>query len=294
MTEPVLSVVVLAWDNLDLTRRFVRSVRDHTDVAYELIIVDNGSAAEAVAFARDAADHAILNAENLGFAAGMNQGLAAARGEWVAFCNNDTVLPAAWASRLVETGTEAPDAAIVVPAITASRNPATVRSTPGDSVRTLAPFSPPPAAVLYLMRRADAVALGGWGEEYTVASGEDVDLCFRVWVNDRDVVFDERVLVDHVGHATAERLPDSEALWAANRRLFLDVWTGPTDPPRLAGCDPVRFARNRETARAVAGWMDQYFRARDARRPGPSRSARRSPIRRMAGKVARALGLRRS
>ena len=63
-----LSVVVLAWDNLDLTRAFVDSVRRNTDVGYELIIVDNGSQSEAAAYARDAADHAILNDENRGFA----------------------------------------------------------------------------------------------------------------------------------------------------------------------------------------------------------------------------------
>src|SRR3954454_10297029 len=101
--SPALSVVVLAWDNLELTRAFVDSVRRNTDVDYELIIVDNGSRPEAAEFARSAADRAILNAENRGFARGMNQGLAAARGELVAFCNNDIVVPPRWATRLVET-----------------------------------------------------------------------------------------------------------------------------------------------------------------------------------------------
>lgn len=287
MTGPTLSVVVLAWDNLELTRHFVESVRAHTDVEYELIIVDNGSAPTAAEYARAAADHAVLNDDNRGFAAGMNQGLAIARGEWVAFCNNDTVLPPAWASRLVATGTVSPAAAIVVPAITAARNLETVRAAPGSAVRALAPFSAPPAAVLYLMRTADVRALGGWGEEYAVASGEDVDLCFKAWVNDRDVVFDERVLVEHVGHATASRLPDAEALWAANRRRFLEIWTGPHDPPRLPDCPPDRFARNRETARAVAGWMDRYFTARDAGRAGRVGPVRRSPVRRLAGRIRR-------
>lgn len=289
MSEPVLSVVVLAWDNLPLTRRFVESVRAHTDVDYELVIVDNGSASEAAEYARHAADHAVLNDRNLGFAVGMNQGLAAARGEWIAFCNNDTVVPAGWASMLVGTGIDHPQAAVVVPAITAARSPDTVRSTPGTGVRVLPPFSAPPPAVLYLMRRAEVGALGGWGEEYAVASGEDVDLCFKVWVNDRDIVFDERVLVDHVGHATAERLPDSEALWARNRRRFLDAWIGPGDPPRLASCAPERFARNRETARAVAGWMDRYFSVRDRVREEGARPGARSVPRRLLGRIRRSL-----
>ena len=289
MTEPLLSVVVLAWDNLPLTRRFVESVRAHTDVDYELVIVDNGSAPEAAEFARNAADHAVLNDRNLGFAVGMNQGLAAARGEWIAFCNNDTVLPVGWAATLVATGSAHPQAAIVVPAITAARNADTVRSVPGAEVTVLPPFSAPPPAVLYLMRRSEILALGGWGEEFAVASGEDVDLCFKVWVNDRDIVFDERVLVDHVGHATAERLPDSEALWARNRQRFLDAWSGPGDPPRLASCAPDRFARNRETARAVAGWMERYFSARDRARARTAVPGARSSSRRLLGRIRRSL-----
>jgi GT2 family glycosyltransferase len=261
-----LSVVVLAWDNLELTRAFVDSVRRNTDVSYELIIVDNGSRSDAAAFARSAADHAILNTENLGFARGMNQGLEGSRGELVAFCNNDVEVPPEWATHLVETMRSRPNAGIVVPAITSATNPVTVRLQPGSAVVVLEPFSAPPAGVVYVMRRDTVHALGRWEEEYEIASGEDVDLCFKVWVNDLDIVFDERVLVDHVGHATASRLDDSQELWALNRRRFLEKWMGPTDPPRLASCDPDRFERNRATARAVAGWMEKYFTIRDRHR----------------------------
>jgi GT2 family glycosyltransferase len=271
--SPALSVVVLAWDNLDLTRAFVDSVRANTAVSYELIIVDNGSRPDAVAYAEHAADRVVLNAENLGFARGMNQGLAAARGELVAFCNNDTVVPPDWATHLVETKRAHPNAGIVVPAITTATNPINVRSEAGTAIEVLEPFSAPPAGVVYLMRVDTANALGRWEEEYEVASGEDVDLCFKVWVNDLDIVFDERVLVEHVGHATGSKLDDSQELWAANRRRFLAKWMGATDPPRLESCAPDRFERNRATARAVAGWMEKYFTIRDRQRAHGGRAA---------------------
>ena len=146
--EPELSVVVLAWDNLPYTQRFVESVRQHTDVPYELVVVDNGSQWEAAHYAEAAADQSVLNGANLGFSRGMNQGLKAARGRYVAFCNNDTILPEGWAEKLLETARAFPNAGIVVPALTAARNEATVRTEPGTEVEVLDPFSAPPAAVV--------------------------------------------------------------------------------------------------------------------------------------------------
>lgn len=283
-TEPELSIVVLAWDNLVYTQQFVESVRRNTTVPYELIIVDNGSAWEAANYARVASDTAVLNEQNLGFARGMNQGLAACRGAFVAFCNNDTVLPPNWAEHLLETAGRRPNAAIVVPAVTAARNDATVRSAPGVAIEIIPPFSAPPPAIIYVMPVALVEQLGAWEEEYEVASGEDVDLCFKVWVNDLDIVFDERVLVRHVGKGSASRLDDWQALWARNRRRFLEKWKGDTAVPRIASCPPDRFARNRQTAQAAAGWMERYFRMRDREDARNRRLfARNGPVR--AGSV---------
>jgi glycosyltransferase involved in cell wall biosynthesis/GT2 family glycosyltransferase len=262
-TAPELSVVVPAWDNLAYTQAFVESVRRHTDVPYELVVVDNGSAREAAHYARAAADRSVLNDSNLGFSRGMNQGLELSRAPFVAFCNNDTVLPEGWASKLLETARRFEGAAIVVPALTAARNAATVREEPGEDVEVMPPFSAPPAAVVYVARADVVRALGGWGEEYEIASGEDVDLCFKVWVNDLDIVYDQRVLVRHVGKGSASRLPNWRALWATNRRRFLDKWEGDTEVPRLDTCPPERFARNRATAQGVAQWMERYFTTRD-------------------------------
>jgi glycosyltransferase involved in cell wall biosynthesis/GT2 family glycosyltransferase len=261
--RPELSVVTLAWDNLPYTQDFVESVRQNTDVDYELIIVDNGSAWEAANYGAAAADTSVLNDTNLGFAVGMNQGLAVARAPYVAFCNNDTILPPGWASKLVQTARDHPRAGIVVPALTAANNADTVRTEPGTDVVVLPPFSAPPGAVLYLMPTDVVTGIERWGEEYEVASGEDVDLAFKVWVNDLDIVYDQRVLVDHVGKGSASRLKDWKGLWAKNRQHFLDKWTGDTEVPRLDSCDPERFARNRATAAAAAAWMAKYFKARD-------------------------------
>ena len=259
-----LSIVVLAWDMLDLTRQCIASIRAQTDAAYELIIVDNGSQTEAASFAAEAADVAVLNEENRGFAAGMNQGLAAARGEFVAFVNNDTVLPDSWSSLLLDAFDTDRSVGIVMPAATAAGNAYTVRQVPGERVITVPPFTEIPSAVVYVMRTSTARDLGGWPEEYPVASSEDLDLLFTVWSNGLDVIVDERVLIQHEAEATARsKLPNMGALWRSNRELFVRKWSGYGDDVcRLATTPPDVFAANREIARVAAVWMGRWFDAK--------------------------------
>lgn len=258
-------MVVLTWDGLEESRRCVISVRENTDVPYELVIVDNGSQLEAAGFARQAADRAILNPTNRGFAPGMNQGLAVATGEFIAFCNNDTQLPTGWASTLLENFESRPEAGIVIPAVTAAGNPRTVRAAPGTEVEVLLPFGEFPSGVIYVMRREVAQKIGGWNEQYPVASAEDLDLCFTVWANDLSVVFDQRVLVQHTSQATVSvKLNDHRELYRSNLRLFLDRWgSSAPDVPRLERCDPDRFAANLARAATAIQWIRRLLDTRD-------------------------------
>jgi GT2 family glycosyltransferase len=267
MTRPELSIVVLAWEQLDHTKRCVASLRAHTDVPYELIIVDNGSAAEAAAWAKEAADVAVLNATNLGFGRGMNTGLAAASGKAVAFVNNDTVMPDYWSSRLLET-LRSPNrsAGIVVPAVTNAGNRSTVRSEPSEAIGPTVPFRDLPSGVVYVMDTTLMRSLGGFNELYPIASAEDLDLLFTVWSNGLEVVLDERVLVDHVGSATADtQLEGKGRLWRENRKLFVDRWAdiADADVPRLAGVSDELRASRLEQARIAATWMRRAFAAED-------------------------------
>lgn len=256
--------MVLTWDQLHLTRRCIQSIRETTDEKYELIIVDNGSEPEARDYAQQAADIAVLNPSNVGFAAGCNQGLDKSSFPRVMFLNNDTTLPRGW-TRILHTLDARHDAGIVVPAVTAAGTSITVRDTPHDHIRVLAPFGPVPSAVCYLMRTSIIRALGGWNELYPVASGEDLDLAFTVWTNGLEVVVDESVLVDHEMHGTsAVKLDNRQALWKANRAIFLERWQdSDADIPRLDSCPLERFEWNRRTASSAAYWRQLYERHRD-------------------------------
>ena len=288
---PLLSVVVLAWEQVELTRRCVQAVRRHTASAYELIVVDNGSGPAARAYAREAGDVAVLHDVNRGFAAGMNAGLARASAPYVAFLNNDAVVPAAWDTPLLEVFSRCPRAGIVTPAVTVAGYAVGVRSATAPRTTALPPFRAVPSAVLYMLRTDVIRELGGWDERFHPAGAEDADLCFRIWVNHLDVVLDERVLVDHAGKGTATLLPDHRSAWAENRRKLLRKWIGSGPAAvRLASCPPGAFSARRRQARAVAASMSVYF-ATLGHLPEPVRRAALRGLRpaatAMAGGLAR-------
>jgi hypothetical protein len=128
------------------------------------------------------------------------------------------------------------------------------------------PFTAIPSGVVYLVKRTDAVALGGFSEDYPVASGEDIDLLFTFWTNDCEVVLDERVLVEHESAVTvAAKLGDRDELYRTNRLIFAEKWSK-ADPriiPQLGSCSPTTFAANLEKARIAGTWMGQWFRTLD-------------------------------
>ncbi len=266
VTRPRLSVVVPVWDRLSLVRACVTSVRDHTDVPYELVLVDNGSGDKCATFLAANADVLIRHEHNLGYAGGINSSLTSLQGDYVALVNSDTVLPPGWASTLL-THLDDGGVGAVLPALTAAAVPRTVRKTPGTKVEVLLPFEQPPSGAVIVLRRQQLVDMGGMCADYGLAGAEDLDLAFTLWTNNLDLVFDSRVLVQHVSKGTAAvKMPGWPQRWQDAGRLFLIRWSDPQNQVTFLGtCERDRFDRNRRTAAAAARWMRLYVTARSDR-----------------------------
>jgi GT2 family glycosyltransferase len=87
--------VLLAWNRPDLEARCIASIRAQTHPNWRLIIVDNGSSPPFALAAEAAADSRIRltrGESNLGYAAGMNLGLAHTEAEFLVPINGDVVL----------------------------------------------------------------------------------------------------------------------------------------------------------------------------------------------------------
>lgn len=90
--KPKLTVLIVNYNGMRFLQECIDSIRDHFTCSYEIIIVDNHSADESVAFIRASFPdvNLIVSDQNLGFTGGNNLGAQSARGEYLLLLNNDT------------------------------------------------------------------------------------------------------------------------------------------------------------------------------------------------------------
>jgi GT2 family glycosyltransferase len=159
---------------------------------YELIIVDNASRDDSVAQVRALFPAARLleNTQNRGFAAAVNQGVAAGTGRIVATLNPDTEVTAGWLQALVERLDADAGIGVVGSVIRDADGQVTHTAGTVDAVTYRTGHADGAAGslddVAYVtgagiaLRRADWDALGGFDEGFFPAYFEDLDLCLRV------------------------------------------------------------------------------------------------------------------
>src|SRR5437764_13551994 len=116
--RPAVSVCVVNWNCRALLRACLRSLRPaRQGVRLEVIVVDNGSTDGAGDMVARAFPHVrlIRNPANRGFACANNQAAARARGRYLFFLNNDTVVPPGTLRRLLDYAHAHPQVGMVGP-----------------------------------------------------------------------------------------------------------------------------------------------------------------------------------
>ena len=90
---PLISIIALNWNTTDITCDFLFSIRERNSYKnIEVIVVDNASQEDPTAAFLAAYPEAkvLRNSRNLGFSAGNNVGIRAAKGDYLLIVNNDT------------------------------------------------------------------------------------------------------------------------------------------------------------------------------------------------------------
>jgi GT2 family glycosyltransferase/glycosyltransferase involved in cell wall biosynthesis/cyclopropane fatty-acyl-phospholipid synthase-like methyltransferase len=239
-----VSIVIVTYNNRELTRLCVESILADPYPACEIIIVDNnssdGTPDDLRAFeARHANIKVILNSENRGFAAANNQGLAAARGDVLVLLNNDVVVPRAWLRGLLRC-LDDPAVGLAGPVTNSAGNEARIPvgytdlADMNDFARDHmhahrgVTFDIAVLAMFCLAMRRDAFEqIGLLDEGYAVGMFEDDDYANRARAAGYRVVCTEESFVHHFGQASFKKLIESgeyQAVWDRNQAYFESKW----------------------------------------------------------------------
>lgn len=90
------SIIMAVWNQLGYTRLSVESILKNTEPPFEMVIIDNGSRPDVKAYFDSLKDsleiNYIRNEENLGPIRAINQGIQAARYDYIAVIHNDVII----------------------------------------------------------------------------------------------------------------------------------------------------------------------------------------------------------
>jgi len=240
-----VSIVVVTWNNLDLTRQCLDSVlADQTWPNLEVIVVDNASDDGTVKYLKDLTDQeprvqAIFNETNLGFAAANNIGLRHIQdSKFVVLLNNDTIVPKGWLARLLRYARQ-PDIGMVGPETNWAGNEAQIEVS-YRNIQDMEAFARAYvcahdgayfdiemlAMFCVAMRKTVVDQIGLLDERFGLGMFEDDDYAHRMRQAGYRVVCAEDVFVHHWGKASFSRLNNAvyDALFERNRQLYEEKW----------------------------------------------------------------------
>lgn len=232
--RPALSAVVVHWRNEQQLATLLAGWP--SDPRFELLVVDNSASLGPLpAFVRR-----LDPGVNLGFAAGVNRGVAAARAPIVLLLNPDVYPLAGALDRLLEGFHTFPDAAGLAPALTdpdgTPQSAWQLRPLPSPRALVLQTWrfvaikgpteEPPPgtviaqpAAAALALKKEALSTLGGMDERYYPAWFEDVDLARRLHGAGLKLRYLPAARFVHETGATVPRLGYGPFLWAYYRNL---------------------------------------------------------------------------
>jgi GT2 family glycosyltransferase len=239
------SIIIPCFNQLEFTRQCVAALIRHTRLPWELIAVDNGSTdgtATYLAGVQDASAvrvEVITNPANRGFPAACNQGIKAARGDYIVLLNNDVVITDAWLDQLVALAKS--DAAIGMtgPMSNYASPPQLVEQVPYTNMAEMHRFASrwrtehrgqwlttsKLSGFCLLIKRRVLEAVGGFDERFGIGFFDDDDLAMRVTQAGFTLAVAHDLFVHHFGSRTfAGAGVDAEALLAENRSKFAAKW----------------------------------------------------------------------
>ncbi len=99
----MISIITAVHNQLAMNKLFVESLKKYSSLPFELIVIDNASTDDSANFFENSGAKVIRNKHNYSYPYCQNQGIKIARGEILAFLNNDIIVCPNWDKLLLET-----------------------------------------------------------------------------------------------------------------------------------------------------------------------------------------------
>ena len=245
MNEPLISIVLVAWNSAAYIPRCFQHLLAQTVQDFEVIVVDNGSVDDGCVGLQGKYPSLKVSVKRLdsnhGFASSNNLGAQLATGKWLTLLNTDAFPEPDWLERLLEAAQAHPNAFFSSRQLQANapelldgegdvyhvsglawRNGYGARTYPLNEIREV--FSACGAAAFF--PREEFLNAGGFDEDY-LSYHEDVDLGFRLRLRGLKCFLVPNAVVHHVGSVTFGKKSDF-SIYHGHRNL---VWTYAKDMP---------------------------------------------------------------
>lgn len=245
--KPRVTIVVPTYERPEAIAACLESLAalDFPRDEFEVIVADDGSAAppvEAVERAAASLNVRLLCCEHRGPASARNAGIRLARGDWIAFTDDDCRPDPRWLRELVEAAEGEPH--IAVGGLTLNGIPSSDCSETSQLLidYLYGYFNPEPDGGSFfttnnlLFPRAALEALGGFDESYPLAASEDRDLCLRWVAHGHRIRYKSRARVHHhhplgVGRFLRQHFTYGRGACQLHRRLAGDGQETPEHEP---------------------------------------------------------------
>ncbi len=242
MAPKPISIIIPAFNQVAYCRACVASVRRCTPRDYHLILVDNGSTDGAGEFFDSVEEACVLHAEhNLGFAGGVNLGLAHAEGH-VVLLNSDTLLTPGWLDRLEAALLSDATIGMAGPMSNCAAGPQQINGLSFADEAAIDAFAEDWArkntghareatrlvGFCMMIRDSALQRVGLFDERFGIGNFEDDDYCTRIRHAGYRLVIAEDSFVFHHGGRTFAGMglegTSFDQLLAENRRRYEEKW----------------------------------------------------------------------
>lgn len=244
-----VSVVIPAWRCAGYVQAAIHSVQKQTLSPQEVIVVDDASGDGTADAARELGVTVIEHESNQGVGASRNDGIKAARGDWIASLDADDE----WLPEHLETLWEARDSHVLVSAASVTMTDARVL---GWARRRPLLLDSPAKAVVpepmirtsgVMFRREDSLAVGGFRTDLRRA--QDLDLWLRLL--ERGTGLALPVVTNRYRVHTEQASADRPTGWQAQRDILASYADRPWCTPALRRARETTIAWDESRAKAI-------------------------------------------